>query len=263
MKSLMFCSISLAIFLISCSENQPPTSVNQPTNNPPNNWTPTQPIDTGNIIITPPQATVDTFAPVGESKVPHYYVNYPTIPSIFSAGVAWAQAIDLASLSSTTPSKVEIDYLRLYGVYGTEKRLITSDEYNGSFNQMIGALRSRVPWCKQITPNDEGMHLPGKIENGILILDISSNKDKLWHWWGERLVIKPVPDYFIVETNIRLSAKACFQLGADAHLSAESIPNVYGHDLDKVPNATFTEIGASNWYGPKNDWQLIVFSSKK
>lgn len=196
-------------------------------------------------IIDDPMKNKATYAPI-ESVHQYGYYNLPVPPSGFTAAIGWMQAIDIDGKG--TPSKVEVDWMRLHAIINKTDTVLYTDEFNYQTDAMsYYGLYSRYPWFA----GDRLASMPFIVENGMLIMHPDFYSNNVYHWWNTSRVLLPINMSRIwFESKVRITGNAGVQIGID-----------YWKNLDAPPagyNVNNTEVGTSDWFGNSTaDWQII------
>lgn len=163
--------------------------------------------------------------------------NTGTITKSGAVMKGWAHAIPIASkTTSSSPAKIEMDYLRISRYRNDTWTVIEADDYNdGSFITKVssakkdGALYTRYPWYNW----DEANNRAGEelLYNGFAATERNSvlsftmdASDKIYHWWTQAQPGQDirVGDGFQIEAKVRISGAALFQIGVDLKDAADS-----------------------------------------
>ncbi|MHB8581482.1 MAG: hypothetical protein ACYDA4_16690 [Ignavibacteriaceae bacterium] len=193
-------------------------------------------------IISPQKAL---YAPI-ESVHQYGYYSLPTPPPGFTVGVGWMQAIDIDGKG--TPSKVEVDWMRLHAIVGNKDTILTEESFDEETPLMHWyGLYNRNPWFA----GDRLDFMPFTVENGVLTLEPGTIPNRVFHWWNTFKPIIPSGTTRVwFESKIRITGGAGVQAGIDYLTSADAIG---------VVNKTEKEAGASDWFGNNTtDWQIIT-----
>lgn len=191
-------------------------------------------------------ANFATFAPA-EALYKSSYFRYPTPPAGYPAVVGLMHAIDINGTG--TPSKVEVDWMRLYGTVNGQTTLLYEDTFDTHTSLMDWyGLYSRNPWYA----GDKLASMPFVIQNSSLIIEPSLIPNRIYHWWNTSRVLIPAGTTRVwLEAKVRITGGAGVQAGLDYWVSTSASWN--GTDVNN------TEAGASNWYGNSTtDWQIIT-----
>ena len=186
-----------------------------------------------------------TYAPK-ESPHQHSYYSLPTPPQGFTVGASWMQAIDIDGKG--TPSKVEVDWMRLHAIIGIKDSILTEESFDEEAPLMHWyGLYSRIPFVI----GDRLDVMPFTVENGIMILEPSTSPKLVFHWWNTSKPIIPIGTTRVwFESKIRIIGCAGVQAGIDYLTSS---------DVKGVTNKTEIEAGVSDWFGNSTtDWQIIT-----
>jgi len=158
----------------------------------------------------------------------------------------WLQA--LTDNNIIGDSKIEVDYVRVYGRRGNDSVLLVSHEYDSYNSNDDGGLYLRYPFfpSQEFDDNDP---MPGTVKDGILTFNPSDVQDKVWHWWSHWHQTPMIFDYdsYKMVCRIRISGHAVVQGGIDFRDAAEK---------------TY-ELGVSEWYFENGgEWQEVVFDTR-
>lgn len=157
----------------------------------------------------------------------------------------WLQA--LTDYNIIGDSKIEVDYIRVYGRRGLDSVLLASHEYNNYDATNDGGLYLRYPFFP--AGFDQHMPMPGTVKDGILTFYPSDVSKKVWHFWSKW---NELPNTFNYESykmvaRIRINGHAVVQGGIDFRDAAEK---------------TY-ELGVTDWYFENcGAWQEVVFDTK-
>lgn len=157
----------------------------------------------------------------------------------------WLQA--LTDNNIIGDSKIEVDYIRVYGRRGNDSVLLVSHEYDGYDPVQDGGLYLRYPFFP--AGFDQHTSMPGTVKNGILTFYPSDVRDKVWHLWSHWHNTSTTFDYdsYKMVSRLRITGHAVVQGGIDFRDAAEK---------------TY-ELGASEWYFENGgEWQEVVFDSQ-
>lgn len=172
------------------------------------------------------------------------YLNISLPASYHRIVTGWMQALSDNNIIDT--SRIDVDYLRLYGKIGKDSILIASKEYGTYDSANDGGLYSRYPFFPE---GDKHTSMPGEVSNGVLTFYPSDNIHKVWHWWTGNTVSTNAFTYdsYKLVCRLRITGKAIVQAGIDF----------------KTIDSNINELGVSEWYFEKNgEWQDVVFDSK-
>lgn len=182
----------------------------------------------------------------------------------FRAATAWLAAVD--DMRAPEPSRVEVDYLRLYARVNGVDQLVSENHYgDGRFG---GGLYTRNPWF--------GTHVGelrtrARLEGGSLILPLSDCSECTWHPWMEdswrdssgqmhwRRALPAGTQKVWVEARVRIRGPAALQLGFDYNRTTQDTS--CDIDLDGDQEDGWCEAGKSHWTFEsfENDgWQTIT-----
>ena len=157
----------------------------------------------------------------------------------------WVQALSDNNIIDS--SKIDVDYLRLYGRIGNDSVLIDSKEYDSWNSNDDGGLYFRYPFFPE---GDEHTSMPAKSTNGVLTFYPSDKIDRVWHWWTGNKVNSGQFNFdsYKLICRLRIIGKAVVQAGIDF----------------KTTENTINELGVSDWYFENNgEWQDVIFDTKK
>lgn len=187
---------------------------------------------------------------------PIYTIHHPNNPSHTNSNInqviAWAQV--LTDNNFDMPVKVEIDYLRLYARTSSGDILLTSDEYNSSFNQVNdGGLYWRYPF---FPPGfDEHEPMPAVTENGVLVFYPHQHRDTVWHFWNSqwpRPATNPEHTSYYTEIKYRITGKAAIQIGIDFYGGS-------GNNTYRILEAGGSDWGFETYNG---EWNVLTFDTR-
>lgn len=207
--------------------------------------------------------------PVGQAYVgdcvpsdgihPTGYLRLTKPPEDFNSMLSMWHAVQAEG--SSEPSKIEVDYIRVYAHVAGRDSLLDSDEYDDMVGD--GGLYLRHPsWFY----NDDHTSLPCEFDmvNGYLVLRPSDYPDRVFHWWNSyhpaedvwRVTIPDGATNCWAETRIRITGPAYVQGGID-YWRSPTAP--YGGV--EVNNR---EACMSNWTCSADPgWQTIVVGKDK
>jgi hypothetical protein len=113
-----------------------------------------------------------------------------------------------------------------------------------------GALYTRYPWFG----NDDA-HTAMNVDFSIDVatLPLSTVTDKVWHFWGKRVLIPATATRCYAAARVKPNGNALIQLGLD--FWKDQYSGWCG--LDQCN----TEGSASNWYDASSDW-ITIYSGK-
>lgn len=186
------------------------------------------------------------YAPV-ESVHQNAYYSLPTPPSGFTVAVGWMQAIDIDG--EGTPSKVEVDWMKLHATVNSKDTVLYEDNFDLQTEAMSWyGLYSRNPWFA----GDRIAPMSFNVENGVLIMEPHFNSNRVYHWWNTNRALVPAGATRIwFESSVRITGAAGVQAGID-----------YWRDSVAQPaglNVNNTEAGASEWIGNSTaNWQILT-----
>jgi len=158
----------------------------------------------------------------------------------------WLQA--LTDNNIIGESKIEVDFIRVYGRKGNDSVLLVSHEYDNYNPNEDGGLYLRYPFFP--AGFDQHSAMPGTVKNGILTFYPSDVRDRVWHWWSHwhNSPIAYNYDSYKMISRLRITGHALVQGGIDFRDAAEK---------------TY-ELGVTDWYFENGgEWQEVVFDSKK
>lgn len=173
-----------------------------------------------------------------------YHRNLPAPTYNHVSG--WMQIITDNNIIN--PSKIEVDYFKLYARSGDDLVLLYEDQYETYDPVADGGLYLRYPFFP--AGFDDHDPMPGSATDGVLTFYPSDNIRKVWHFWNtEQTFIPNIHDYdsYRIECKIRITGHALAQGGID--FINQSINSHY-------------ELGTSDWYFENGgEWQIVVFDS--
>jgi len=144
-------------------------------------------------------------------------------------------------------SKIEVDYIRVYGRRGNDSALLVSHEYDSYDPNEDGGLYLRYPFFP--AGFDQHTPMPGTVKDGILTFNPSDVRDKVWHWWSHWHNTPTTFDYdsYKMVSRLRITGHAVVQGGIDFRDAAEK---------------TY-ELGVSDWHFENGgEWQEVVFDTR-
>lgn len=176
----------------------------------------------------------------------HYGFFNTSVPSSEDISVAgWVVALSDNNIIDT--SKIEVDYVRVFGFYGSDSTLLSNNEYNSYSPTNDGGLYYRYPFFPEGYDQHDAM--PGTVSNGILSFYPSDNIRKVWHWWTPRYITSNDFNFdsYKMECRIRITGHAVAQVGIDFRNASEVVH----------------ELGVSDWYFEnRGEWQTIFFDTR-
>lgn len=184
-------------------------------------------------------------------EVDHRYAyrNLKVPASIHTIITGWVQA--LADNNIIDSSRIDVDFIRLYGFNGKDSTLIIPPKEYDTYNPANdGGLYLRYPFFPPCC--DEHPSMPGSILTpGILTFFPSENISKVWHWWTGNVTINPLTyDNYKVVCLLKITGHAVVQAGIDFKYLKDN----------KIET---NELGVSDWYFEKNGaWQEVIFDSR-
>jgi hypothetical protein len=174
-------------------------------------------------------------------------------PDGFQAIVGWVQAV---SEVEEIPGIVEVEYIKLIRAGQESEEQVFSEEFNSQELRMEGGLFIRYPkWFA--TNENEPMDL--LVEGGNLKLDFSRGRDKIYHWWTERIPYEAGYDYYL-EAKLRVAGNAAVQFGSDFWIDMNSDYSGYSKDCESVNNC---EYWVSDWISDTNGEFVTIRAPKK
>jgi hypothetical protein len=207
-------------------------------------------IDTSNGAISP--HTSATFVhQLIDDRIPaevHHHTAYlnTSLPQPEHVKIAgWATAITDNNILND--SQIEIDFIKLYGRKNNQLTLLTANDYLSFDPENDGGLYYRYPFF----PYTHDWHdpMPGSVSNGILTINTSQNRMKVWHWWTHTIDSPNGFDYdsYKLVCKMRITGHSMVQLGIDFKDQWWSID----------------ELGVSDWHFHNNgQWQEVVFDTQ-
>lgn len=190
-------------------------------------------------------------------------------PDDCTSVLTWAQAVQLNG--QTAPSKIEVDYTRIYAhLNNGQDLLLDGDEYTA--DRLVpnefgdrdgdGGLYIRSPWFD----GDIHSSIPcefNTVEN-TMIFHPSDYPDRVFHWWNSfKWRDKNIPDspqhwrvtipsgtaYCWAEVRVRITGPATVQVGLDYW----TLPG----ELYKGANVSNREGSVSPWYCQNGEWLTV------
>lgn len=144
-------------------------------------------------------------------------------------------------------SKVEIDFIRVYGFNGNDSTLLCSQNYNTYDPVNDGGLYLRYPFFPP--GHDEHSPLPASITNGVLSFFASDHRKSVPHLWTQKYA-QPngfAFDGYKLHCKARITGHAVIQAGIDFRNASNTVH----------------ELGVSSWYFHNNgQWQDVIFDSR-
>lgn len=209
------------------------------------------------------QHTFESDPPVQDSNIPEgaifneRFVERPTPPSDFYAGIIWFQAATLThNQSSSDSAMIIIDYMKWFEKDKTTgvETIIGEEHYNESpprpLNNSEGGLYNRRPtWFSGESPTHPDIDA-SIIQDGFLFLDISRHPDWIYHWWCRKYSISHNNKTYGYELRIKIIGKTSIQAGMDWWRTLESP----WAGLNVNNRLAF----AGNWHGQTNNNFIII-----
>ena len=171
------------------------------------------------------------------------------LPSDYSAGVIWFQAVTHSNLHDESidgEAKVIIDYEEVFeNCPGSAHRSIFYRNYSlisGPLSPDYGGLYLRVPWF-----GGEDVHSPisnSNVEGGELTIAVSEKPDRVAHWWTDRFSVVPLCTYS-VKVRFKIKGKASLQIGSDWWRDMNAGWNGYDSTCQNSNNC---EAWVSDWF---------------
>lgn len=157
----------------------------------------------------------------------------------------WATAITDNTILNE--SQIEIDYISVYGRKNNQLTPLKENNYSSYDPVNDGGLYYRYPFF----PWTHDWHdpMPGTVSNGILTIQTSENRMKVWHWWTHNYTSPNGFDYdsYRVVCKMKITGHVLVQVGID-----------FRDQWDNV-----AELGVSDWHFHNNgEWQEVVFDSQ-
>jgi hypothetical protein len=176
-------------------------------------------------------------------RYPYLNTQLPQANHVRISG--WLQA--LTDNNIIGDSKIEVDYIRVYGWNGNDSVLLVAHEYNSYDPNNDGGLYLRYPFFPE--GFDQHSRMPGSAKDGILTFYPSDVRDSVWHWWSH-WHDTPIAfnfDSYKMISRIRITGHAVVQGGIDFRDAAEK---------------TY-ELGVTDWYYENGgEWQEVIFDSR-
>ncbi|KAF0200001.1 MAG: hypothetical protein FD170_3852 [Bacteroidetes bacterium] len=175
----------------------------------------------------------------------HDTTFYSTAP--FNLPLVNAWIVVLSDNNYIMPDQLFLDYIRLFAITQNGDVLIGSQEYNEYDPIFDGGLYVRFPYFPEEV-NMVSDPMPGIINNGMLIINPSTARDKVWHSWTKGFAqVTPQHLGYRMEARYKASGKIAIQGG-----------------IDFVPGdwASRTEAGQGDWkFETNNVWDTVSYSS--
>jgi hypothetical protein len=176
------------------------------------------------------------------------YIKYLTPPNNFRAVTGWITAIH--DKTSSNPSYIEVDYIRVYAIINDSNILLSSNEYKDNIAE--GGLFLRQPWFG----SNDNATIPYEFSNNdYLVLRTSSKPDNVWHVWNKQWPRAEVPSNIErcwLEVRCKITGSALIQLGMDYW--REPTSEWAGYNVNNI------ESGVSDWYYKSNEWVILNYA---
>jgi hypothetical protein len=197
-------------------------------------------------VATVTQPSLDTPYTPSDSPHPAAYYDKP-IPSLgFTAALGWMQAVDIDGKG--TPSKVEVDWMRLHVIVHSIDTVLYEDSFEYLTTPMnYYGLWNRTPWVQDPKVGT----MPFIISNGTLLIEPNTNPNLVFHWWSTHRSLLPQGTTRVwFESRVRIIGGAGVENGIDYYKDTIIAP---------LYNINNVEAGRSNWFGNSTtDWQIIT-----
>lgn len=172
------------------------------------------------------------------------YRSFSRAPYGFRGATPWLVAMHDAAHPGAE-SRIEIDFIRLWGRVSSVDRVISSNEYeDGRFG---GELLLR-----DSTLGATGEGLPGTIVDGVLVIRPSDRKDRVWHPYLDLLPRADISGYTEVRLEIRyrITGPALLQAGLDYW---KYVDGTSGHVV--ADKRRLEEAAVTDWKCTSGAWQ--------
>lgn len=169
-------------------------------------------------------------------------------PAGWTSGVAWVVAVHDTRAAGT--SSLEVDWVRFYCTVAGQETQISGESATNGTGVDGGGLYTRNPWFGN---NDAHTTMSVNFSSDIAVLPLSTIPDKVWHFWGSRVIIPSNASRCFAAARVRLTGNALVQLGLDFWKDQ----NIGWCGLDQCN----TEGSTSDWYGASLDW-ITIYSGK-
>ncbi len=169
-------------------------------------------------------------------------------PAGWTAGVVWLVAVH--DMRTTGTSGLEVDWVRFYCISAGQDILLSGESTTNRTGVEGGGHYTRYPWFGN---NDAHTTMNVNFLTDIAVLPLSSIQDKVWHFWGPRVLIPFYASRCYAAARVRPNGNAVVQLGLDFWKDQ----NVGWCGLDQCN----TQGSASDWYGAAQDW-IMIYSGK-
>jgi hypothetical protein len=172
------------------------------------------------------------------------YRSFAKAPYGFRGATPWLVALHDAAHPGAE-SRIEIDFIRLWGRASGVDRVISSNEYeDGRFG---GELLLR-----DSTLGATGEGLPGTIVDGVLVIRPSDRKDRVWHPYLDLLPRADISRYTEVRLEIRyrITGPVLLQAGLDYWKYVDGTSNHAILDRRRLEEAAVTD-----WKCTSGAWQ--------
>lgn len=181
------------------------------------------------------------------SEVHHHHAYRDNeVPYSYDNDIAgWIVA--LSDNNFLESSKVEIDFIRVYGLIGINQILLCEQNYNSYDPMNDGGLYLRYPFFPK--GYDQHDPLPGNVSAGILTINTSDYRTRSPHLWSNHHFATNWSIYsgYRLHCRARITGHALIQGGIDFKDAANNIH----------------ELGVSDWYFHGNgQWQDVIFDTR-
>jgi hypothetical protein len=170
-------------------------------------------------------------------------------PAGWTSGVAWVVAVHDTRTSGS--SSLEVDWLNFYCVIAGRDIQVSGESATNGTGVSGGGLYTRNPWFGN---NDAHTTINVDFSTDVAVLPLSTIQDKVWHFWGARVVIPSNTSRCYAAARVRPNVNGLVQLGVDFWKDQ----SVGWCGLDQCN----TGGSASDWYGASSDW-IVIYSGKE
>ncbi len=191
----------------------------------------------GNSSIVPPEAYPQ-----------HAEIKYQLPPAGWTSGVVWVVAVHDTRTSAT--SSLEVDWVRFYCTVGGQDIMLSGETAVNGTGVDGGALYTRYPWFGN---NDAHTAMSVNFTADTAMLPLSTATDKVWHFWGSRVLIPASATQCYAAARVKPNGNALVQIGLDFWIDQYS--GWCGL------NQCNTEGSASDWHNASGGW-IIIYSGR-
>ena len=169
-------------------------------------------------------------------------------PAGWTSGVAWVVAVHDTRTQGS--SSLEVDWVRFYCTVAGLVTQVSGESATNGTGVAGGGLYMRNPWFGN---NDAHTIMNITFSTDIAVLPLSAIQDKVWHFWGPRVVIPSNASRCYAAARVKPTGNALVQLGVD--FWKDQTADWCGLDQCNTGGS------ASDWYGAASDW-ITIYSGK-